>query len=52
MEFDFGNEKFDVIFLFSVMKWIYLNFGDDGVKIVFRKCRDVFVFGGFFIIEL
>ena len=51
VEFDFGNEKFDVILLLSVTKWIHLNFGDDGVKTVLRKCRDALVPGGSLIIE-
>ena len=51
VEFDFGNEKFDVILLLSVTKWIHLNFGDAGVKTVLRKCADALVPGGSLIIE-
>lgn len=51
VEHDFGRERFDVVLALSVTKWIHLNFGDDGVKAAFRRCRDALAPGGSFILE-
>lgn len=34
------KEKFDTIICFSVTKWIHLNYGDIGIKILFLKAYE------------
>merc|ERR1712062_588767 len=47
-----GNvKKYDVIMCMSVTKWVHLNWGDEGVTSLFRKCFDMLVPGGRFILE-
>ena len=48
---DFGRERFDVILALSLTKWIHLNFGDDGVRSVFARCRDALRPGGSLVLE-
>lgn len=31
------TEKYDTIICFSTTKWIHLNFGDEGIKRLFKK---------------
>ncbi len=42
---------FDVILLFSVSKWIHVNFGDDGLRRTFKKIADMLAPDGIFVIE-
>ena len=51
VDFTFGVEKYDAILLLSVTKWIHLNWGDDGLKKVFQKCRDALTPGGCLVVE-
>lgn len=51
VDFNFGVEKYDAILLLSVTKWIHLNWGDDGLKKVFQKCRDALTPGGCLVVE-
>ena len=44
-------EKFDTILCFSTSKWVHLNWGDTGIKMLFRKIYDSLNEGGYFIFE-
>ncbi len=50
-EFDFGNQKFDVILCLSVTKWIHLQHGDTGIKNTFEKINNLLNCGGLFVLE-
>lgn len=45
------REEFDTICCFSTTKWIQLNFGDDGLKRVFKRIFKQLRAGGRFILE-
>ena len=45
------NKKFDTIMCFSVTKWVHLNWGDTGVRRLFKKVYDSLNDGGIFILE-
>ncbi|EER16348.1 conserved hypothetical protein [Perkinsus marinus ATCC 50983] len=47
----YEEEKYDVIFLLSVIKWIHYHHGDDGVKHAFSKIYRLLKPGGLFIFE-
>ena len=44
-------EKWETIMCLSTVKWIHLNWGDDGVKCLFTKIYESLVLGGYFILE-
>lgn len=60
-EFDFANtwpfqgaaagEKFDVILLLSVIKWVHLNNSDAILVELFKRLREIVVPGGLLVIE-
>jgi 7SK snRNA methylphosphate capping enzyme len=43
---------FDVILLLSVVKWIHLEHGDDGLGRLFAKCAALLVPGGHLVLEV
>ncbi|KAF2277702.1 Bin3 family protein [Westerdykella ornata] len=43
---------YDVILALSVIKWIHLEHGDDGLVTFFRKCASSLAPGGYLVIEL
>ncbi|ELR24939.1 Bicoidinteracting protein 3 (Bin3) [Acanthamoeba castellanii str. Neff] len=45
------DQKYDVILCLSVTKWIHLNWGDEGIKTLFRKIHDLLNEGGVLILE-
>lgn len=45
------SETFDTICCFSTTKWIHLNWGDLGIKRLFKKVHDSLNSGGIFIVE-
>ena len=44
-------ECFDVVCCFSTSKWIHLNFGDDGIRTLFKRAHTCLRPGGRFILE-
>ena len=53
---DFVNDKTtlkksDAIVCLSVTKWVHMNWGDAGVKALFRKVNQLLLPGGMFILE-
>ena len=46
----FGR-SYDTILCLSTIKWIHLNYGDDGVLSFFDKVHDLLVLNGFFLFE-
>jgi len=46
-----NNETYDVILCLSVAKWIHINYGDDGIKLLFEKVSKQLTHGGLFIFE-
>jgi len=43
---------YDVILALSVIKWLHLEHGDDGLVTFFRKCASSLAPGGYLVIEL
>lgn len=46
-----SSEKFDTILCLSLTKWIHLNWGDTGIRRLFKKVADSIRKGGLFILE-
>lgn len=46
-----GDHRYDVVCLFSVVKWMHLNGGDEAVRNVFRKAYGLLRPGGRLILE-
>lgn len=46
-----AEKKYDTVLCFSTIMWIHLNFGDDGVKRLFKKVSNNLNIGGYFIID-
>lgn len=44
--------EYDVILALSITKWIHLNWGDDGIKCLFKRCFNLLRDQGSFIIEI
>ncbi|KAJ4460219.1 putative 7SK snRNA methylphosphate capping enzyme [Paratrimastix pyriformis] len=42
---------YDTVMCLSVTKWVHLNYGDEGVKALFRRVDEVLKPGGIFILE-
>lgn len=42
---------FDVIFCMKLTKWVHLNWGDDGLKVLFHKCFKLLKPGGTLVLE-
>jgi SAM-dependent methyltransferase len=49
--FNFGNQKFDIITCLSVTKWIHVHHGDNGIEDLFRKIHDLLIKDGVLILE-
>ncbi|KAH9850001.1 Bin3-domain-containing protein [Lenzites betulinus] len=45
------NEGYDVVFAFSISKWIHLNCGDEGIVKFFERVHGVLSPGGTFVLE-
>lgn len=46
-----ADEKWETILCLSTVKWIHLNWGDEGVKYLFTKIYASLVNGGYFLLE-
>lgn len=46
-----GDRGYDVVCLFSVVKWMHINGGDEAVREVFRKTYDLLSPGGRLVLE-
>ena len=46
-----ANEKFDTILCLSITKWIHLNWGDCGIRRLFKKIHSSLNLGGILILE-
>ncbi|CAN0439964.1 unnamed protein product, partial [Ectocarpus sp. 13 AM-2016] len=46
-----GDHGYDVVCLFSVVKWMHINGGDDALRGVFRKTYSLLRAGGRLILE-
>ncbi|KAK9824349.1 hypothetical protein WJX72_009605 [[Myrmecia] bisecta] len=44
-------QSVDTVLCLSVTKWVHLNRGDEGLRSLFQKVRDVLTPGGFFVLE-
>eukprot|EP01025_Chloroclados_australasicus_P024322 TRINITY_DN2441_c0_g1_i4.p2 TRINITY_DN2441_c0_g1~~TRINITY_DN2441_c0_g1_i4.p2 ORF type:complete len:458 (+),score=42.65 TRINITY_DN2441_c0_g1_i4:2831-4204(+) len=51
MNYDAGNEKFDVILCLSLVKWVHFHHGDDGVKSLFRYIGQIINRNGILLLE-
>lgn len=50
--FDFESDtKFDTITCFSVIKWVHLTYGDDGIRVLFHKFHNLLRVNGILILE-
>lgn len=45
------DEKYDTILCLSITKWIHLNFGDIGIKRLFKTISNSLNVGGHLILE-
>ncbi len=45
------NEKYDVVFCLNTSKWIHINFGDNGIKLLFLNVYNQLKENGIFIFQ-
>lgn len=48
----FRGSPYDTILCFSLTKWIHLNYGDEGVKTLFKNIKNSLVQGGTLLLEI
>lgn len=48
---DCRAEPYDVVLCLKLTKWVHVNWGDEGVKVLFHKCFKVLKPGGVLVLE-